>query len=234
MNSQISDVSRVYRSKDQAKQWYDKISRFYDCFAGVFEKKYKDRGLDRLSINRGETILEIGFGTGYCLIKIAELVGEKGRVFGIDISSGMREVSRQRLEKAGLLDRAELYGGDAVQLPFKDNKFDAVFISFTLELFDTPEMPEVLSEINRVLKPKGRIGVVSMSKDDDKSLLLRVYEWIHTKFPQYVDCRPISVEELIKDAGFGIVHKERVKVVGLPVTIVVGAKVSSTTNFSQS
>jgi len=77
-------------------------------------------------------------------------------------------------------------------------------MSFTLELFDTPEIPKVLAKIKRVLKPKGRLGVVSMSREDGKSLLLRLYEWAHKKFPQYVDCRPIYVAESIKDAGFEI------------------------------
>nr|WP_255453743.1 class I SAM-dependent methyltransferase [Thermococcus sp. LS1] len=167
--------------------------------------------------------MEIGFGTGHCLKKMAELVGEEGKVYGIDISSGMLEVSKRRFEKAGLLDRVELYCGDASKLPYEDNKFDAVFMSFTLELFDTPEIPKVLNEIKRVLKPGGRLGVVSMSKEGG-NVLLRLYEWLHEKFPQYIDCRPIYVEQSIREAGFEIKHKERVWLFGLPGEIVIGIK----------
>ena len=224
MNLKNRKVLRVYRTKAQAKKAYDKISRFYDYFAGVFEKKYRNRALELLDIKKGEIVLEIGFGTGHCLKKMAELVGEEGKVYGIDISSGMLEVSKSRLEKAGLLDRVELYCGDALNMSYEDYKFDAVFISFTLELFDTPKIPKVLAEIKRVIKSNGRVGVVSMSKDKERSMLLKLYEWIHKKFPQYIDCRPIYVEESIKGAGFMIKYKEKVRLFGLPGEIVIAVK----------
>ena len=102
------------------------------------------------------------------------------------------------------MERVEPNCGDALKMPYEDNKFDVVFMSFTLELFNTPEIPKFLYEIKRVLKPNGRLGVVSMPKEDGDSILLRVFEWIHKKFPQYVDCRPIYVEQSIKGAGFKI------------------------------
>jgi len=224
MNSKNHQVLRVYRTKAQAKESYDKISRFYDYFAGVFEKKYRNMALERLNLERGEIVLEIGFGTGHCLKQMAESVGENGKVYGIDISSGMLEVSKKRLEEAGLLDRVELYCGDALKMPYEDNKFDAVFMSFTLELFDTPEIPKVLNEIKRILKPNGRLGVVSMSKEDGDSILLRLYEWIHKKFPQYADCRPIYLEQSIKDAGFKMEYREKVKLFGLSGAVVIGLR----------
>jgi demethylmenaquinone methyltransferase/2-methoxy-6-polyprenyl-1,4-benzoquinol methylase len=158
---------------------------------------------------------------------MAEAVGEEGRVYGIDISSGMLVASRRRLEKAGLWNRVELVCDDAMKLPYADNKFDAVFSSFALELFDSPEIPQVLAEIRRVLRPNGRVGVISMSEEDGASPLLKLYKWLHQKLPQYVDCRPIYVEQSIKDAGFGIQHKERVSLLGLPGDIVIGTKPAS-------
>ena len=69
----------------------------------------------------------------------------------------MVELARQRLANAGWLDRANLHCGDATQLPYDTGRMNAVFMSFTLELFDTPEIPKVLSECHRVLRPGGRI-----------------------------------------------------------------------------
>jgi len=221
MNSKNQNVSRVDRTKAQAKKSYDRISHFYDYFAGGFERNYSNVALEQLNIKKGETVLEIGFGTGHCLKQIAKLVGKTGKVYGVDISSGMLEVAKKRLEKASLMDRVELYCGDAVKMPYDEHLFDAVFMSFTLELFDTPEIPMILNEIKRVLKFEGRLGIVSMSKEDGKSILLKLYEWAHEKIPNYVDCRPIYVEQSIKEAGFEIKNKEKVKVFGLPLEIVV-------------
>ena len=178
--------------------------------------------LEQLNIKGGETVLEIGFGTGHCLMQIAKSVGKEGMVYGVEISSGMLEVTKNRLKKAGLLDRVALYCGDATKMPYNEHKFDAVFMSFTLELFDTPEIPVILDEIKRVLKSEGRIGVVSMFREEGRSILFKLYEWAHKKFPNYADCRPIYVEQSLIEAGFKIINKRKVKVFGLPLEIVIG------------
>jgi ubiquinone/menaquinone biosynthesis C-methylase UbiE len=227
MSSDPHTVLRVTRTKAQAKESYDRMSPFYDYFAGIFERNYRNRALKRLNITAGETVLEVGFGTGHCLKQMAEAVGEEGKVYGIDLSSGMLAASKRRLEKAGLWNRVELTCDDALKMPYADNKFDTVFSSFALDLFDSPEIPKVLAEIRRVLRTSGRVAIISMSKEDGASLLLKWYERLHRKLPQYVDCRPIYVEQSMKDAGFGIQYKERVSLLGLPGDIVIGTKLSS-------
>lgn len=215
-------VLRVTRTKAQAKTTYDRIAPVYDYVAGVFERSHRDLALKRLNIKTGETALEIGFGTGHCLQQIAEAVEEKGRVYGIDISSEMLLTSRRRLQKAGLLSRVQLACGDAATMPYAESMFDVVFSSFSLELFDSPEIPTVLAEIKRILRPTGRVGIVSMSNEGGVSLLVGLYDWLHVKFPKYCDCRPINLEESLRHAGFAIQHRERISLLGLPGEIVVG------------
>ncbi len=227
MKLDLHAVARVTRTKAQAKTSYDRMSSFYDYFAGVFEQKYRTMALKRLQIARGEIVLEIGFGTGHCLERMAEAVGEEGKVYGIDISSGMLAASQRRLEKAGLWPRVELTCDDALNMPYADGKFDAVFTSFALELFDSPEIPQVLAEVRRVLKPKGRLEVASMSKGDGDSKALRLYEWLHKKLPQYVDCRPIFVRKSVEDAGFHILDVTDVSLLGLPGQLALAEKPST-------
>ena len=225
--SRAPGILPVPRTREEAKRTYDRISRYYDYLAGPFERKCAEMALERLSIGKGETVLEIGFGTGHCLKRIVESVGPKGKTYGIDISTGMMEISKKRLERADLEDRVKLFCGDAASLPFDDSTFDAVFMSFTLELFDTPEIPKVLEQIKRVLKPDGRLAVVSISKENGKSIFLRLYEWTHNKWPKYVDCRPIYVEQSLIDAGYKIKSKEKVKIFRLPAEIIVAVKIIS-------
>ena len=78
-------------------------------------------------------------------MQLAEAVGPEGKVFGIDLSEEMRARARERVEKEHVIDRVELSCGDATRLPYPDGSMDAVFVSFTLELFDTPEIPQALA-----------------------------------------------------------------------------------------
>jgi ubiquinone/menaquinone biosynthesis C-methylase UbiE len=216
-----NEISRVTRSKNDARMFYNRISKLYDFFEGDFEKKYIQMGIKNLTVNKGDVVLEIGIGTGKSIIEFAKLVGNSSRVYGIDISEGMLNVTRMKLKKEGLLDRVKLIQEDAVNLSFKNNFFDKVFMSFTLELFDISEIPKVLSECHRVLKESGYIGVVALSKKNS-NVMVRIYEWLHGVFPRILDCRPIFVEEAFKNEDFKIVDSSIASMWGLPVEIVIG------------
>ena len=165
-----ASIKRVKRSKEAARASYNRMSRWYDMIAGSTEKKYRDWGLEKLSAQPGETILEIGFGTGHCLAALANAVGSTGRVIGLDISDGMLAIARERLQAEGLSARVNLHLGDAANLSFIEaNSLDGVFMSFTLELLDNPEIPRVLQECYRILKTGGRLAVVSMTKTNPAS-----------------------------------------------------------------
>lgn len=220
--STLKPVSRVTRSREEAKLNYDRLSRWYDIFAAS-EKKYKEKGLQKLNVKEGETVLEIGFGTGQYIVALAQLVGDSGKVYGIDISEGMVDITVSRVEKAKLSERVVLMTGDSINLPFDNNFFDAVLMNFALELFDTPEIPAILEECKKVLHPQGRICVVALSKKGGGSMV-RLYEWVHHLFPRYVDCRPIYVQTVLEDAGFHIVDVAIDSMWGLPVEIVLAKR----------
>lgn len=215
-------VSRVTRSKEQARIGYNQMSRWYDFISGSSEKKYRDLGLQKLDAREGEQVLEIGYGTGHCILTLAQAVGSSGSVCGMDISDGMRAISEARARAAGLAERVDLRTGDAASLPFEMDRFDAVFMSFTLELFDTPEIPRVLAGCFQVLRPGGRIVVVSLAKK--AGLAVDIYEWFHERMPVSVDCRPILAQDDLAAAGFEIRSVDSLTMWGLPVEIILAVK----------
>ena len=220
---QQSDVLRVFQSKRETKAFYNKISRVYDFLSDRSEAPVRNAALQLLAATKSERLLEIGFGTGHCLVALAKAVGPAGKVYGLDLSDKMVELARQNLAREHLLARSKLICGDAARLPYPDNSLDAVFMSFTLELFDTPEIPKVLTECKRVLRPGGRIVVAGMTKKDASGLVFMAYEWSHRHFPNFVDCRPIYVQRAIENAGFVVCKTLRMKI-WVPVAIVLGVK----------
>jgi len=217
-------MSRVTRSKQEAKSTYDLLSRWYDLFVGKSERKVIEAGLRMLRIREGETVLEIGFGTGHALLALAQSVGKSGWVYGIDISEGMLNVTHAKLAKTGCADRVALACGDAANLGFTTGFFDAIFMSFALELFDTPEIPVVLRACRWVLRDNGRICIVAMSKGDKTNWATRLYEWAHKKIPTYVDCRPIHVQTALEEAGFRVTDTTEMSMWGLPTAIAMATK----------
>jgi demethylmenaquinone methyltransferase/2-methoxy-6-polyprenyl-1,4-benzoquinol methylase len=209
-----SEMERVTRSKEQARESYNAMSHWYDIFTSS-EKRFTDIGIKMLDTQPNQSVLEIGCGTGYALTKFAD----KGtKVIAIDLSEKMLRAARRKNQGKSI----SLFQADGLFLPFSMDQFDNVFISFTLELFDTPEIPKVLNESHRVLKENGKLVVVSLAKQNTTAV--RIYEWFHRRMPTLVDCRPIYLQPTLKEAGFKI-EKSVVKTMwGLPVEVTIVRK----------
>jgi len=213
----------VFTSKRETKAFYNKISRVYDLLSDKSEAPVREAALGLLAATEGERVLEIGFGTGHCLVVLAKAVGASGKVHGIDLADEMVELAGLNLTREGLLPRVDLACGDASRLPYRSAGINAILMCFTLELFDTPEIPKVLAECMRVLKPGGRIVVAGMTKKDARGIAVKAFEWTHRHFPNFVDCRPIYVRREVGQAGFKVSKAIRMKV-WVPVAIVLGVK----------
>lgn len=207
----------VLHSRAETQRLYDRISRA-GLLEGTFEARLIRDGLELLATEEGEAVLEVGPGPGRALVPLAQTVGRAGRVCGVDLSRGMIEVARRRLQRTGLADRVALLWGDALALPLRGGAFDGAFMSFVLESFDTPEIPSVLAEVRRVLRPGGRLGLVSLSRRGP-SVVRRVYEGLHARWPRVVDSRPIRPALSLDEAGFDVTRGRDRRLFGLPVDV---------------
>lgn len=209
------------------RRFYDRIADAYDFIADSNERAARQAGVAALNLKPAESVLELGFGTGNEVLDLAGLVGPAGKVAGIDISPGMLAVANRKLAAAPPAAPVDLRVGDARTLPFPDAAFDAVYTSFTLELFPAGDIPVVLGEARRVLRPGGRVGVVSMATvrpGHHTSALERVYVWMHRHFPHLVDCRPIDTEGVVTAAGFRVATVQDLEIWTMPVRVVVGER----------
>lgn len=209
----MSALLPIKRSKAQARRFYDRISGIYDVLTAS-EKPVIKQGLDLLDVQPGEHVLEIGCGTGSALQWIHNNASTPAGVLGLDLSRQMLLKSQQKTSR--LQHPPLLIQGDGVKLPLAKAAFDAIFMSFTLELFSEAEIKTVLGECRRALKPSGRLGVVSLA-DTPRTLPLRLYELAHQLFPVAVDCRPIPVIDLLQTNGFEVKTAIKERNWGLPI-----------------
>jgi ubiquinone/menaquinone biosynthesis C-methylase UbiE len=216
-------IARVLQTKDQTRAFYNKIARVYDLLAERSEEPMREIAVQMLAPAPGERLLEIGFGTGHVLAKLARAAGPTGQVVGLDLAENMLAHARELLEREHLADRVTLDLGDAEDLPYAVDSFDGIFMCFTLELFDTPDIPRVLAQCRRVLRPGGRIVVAAISKETKPGFVLRAFEWTHRHFPNLLDCRPIYVRRSLEAAGFNV-DETRLESMWVPVEIVRAGK----------
>ena len=208
------NIERINRPHEQARNSYNAMSRWYDLFTSS-ERQFTDIGVQMLDVQGNESILEIGCGTGHAL---TEFASKSKQVFAVDIAEKMLKNARRK----NAANKIGFCQADGLSLPFPADQIDVIFISFTLELFDTPEIPSVLEECKRVLKLNGRIGIVSLAKQDRTSV--RIYEWFHRQMPVIVDCRPIYLQNMLVDAQFHVQKSSIETMWGLPVEIVIAEK----------
>lgn len=150
--------------KEQMAKMFNNISHRYD-FLNHFlslgiDRTWRKRAIGLLKASKPRFILDVATGTGDFAIQAMELQPEK--VTGIDISEGMLEKGREKVEKLRLTSKIELLKGDSEDLKFGDNTFDAVTVGFGVRNFE--DLEKGLSEIHRVLKPGATFVVLEFSR----------------------------------------------------------------------
>lgn len=122
-------ILRVFQSKNQTRAFYNTISRVHDLLSERSEAPMRKTGLDLLNAQPGESILEIGFGTGHTLVALARSVEAKGTVYGLDLSDQMAKFAKENVTKVKFSARVKIRCGDAAHLPHPDNSMDESYAS---------------------------------------------------------------------------------------------------------
>jgi len=142
---------------------FDTISKEYDGLNRVIsfgiDVKWRKKVVAIVGKKNPDTILDIATGTGDLAINLAKTNASK--IVGFDISPGMLEIGKKKITQKNLNNKIEMVLGDSEKMPFDDNSFDAITVAFGVRNFENLE--QGLSEILRVLKPKGTFVILETS-----------------------------------------------------------------------
>lgn len=157
-DASTSKKQQVATMFDDIAGKYDFLNRFLS--AGI-DIGWRKKALKQLIEIAPKQLLDVATGTADIAIMAANIL-KPTKITGIDISDGMLEVGRKKVEKAGLQNTIELLNGDSETISFADNTFDAVTVAFGVRNFENLE--KGLNEIKRVLKPGGKLVILEFSK----------------------------------------------------------------------
>ncbi|OBX07016.1 ubiquinone biosynthesis methyltransferase UbiE [Gallibacterium salpingitidis] len=140
----------------------DKYDLMNDLLSFGIHRVWKRFTIDCSSVRKGQKVLDLAGGTGDFTAKFSRLVGETGQVILADINDSMLQVGREKLRNLGVVGNVEYVQANAEMLPFADNTFDCIVISFGLR--NVTDKDKALRSMYRVLKPGGRLLVLEFSK----------------------------------------------------------------------
>jgi phosphatidylethanolamine/phosphatidyl-N-methylethanolamine N-methyltransferase len=181
---------------------YEKLASVYDFVFGPTLHPGRVQAIQRMGIQAGERVLEVGVGTGIN----AALYPRSCSVTGIDLSGSMLEKARERVAKKGLTN-VRLLEMDAADLKFGDNSFDIVYAPYLISV--VPDPVAVVREMGRVCRPGGRIILLNHFRSANPLLA-----WIEraispftvhigfksdldlTAFLTQADLQPVSIEKV--------------------------------------
>ncbi len=156
--STLSKKEQVATMFDNIAPKYDFMNRFLS--AGI-DIGWRKKAIAQLADIKPNKVLDVATGTADVAIMMQKLLQPQS-IIGIDISEGMLEVGRQKINAKGLQQSIQLYNGDSAAIAYADNNFDAVTLSFGVRNFE--HLEKGLSEILRVLRPGGKLVVLEFSQ----------------------------------------------------------------------
>jgi len=169
-DSQLGKKQQVAAMFDKIAFRYDFLNRFLSGGIDIYWRRRAIRELMAGKTNIGGaaqaaappmSILDVATGTGDMAIMMTRHI-PSSHITGIDISTGMLDMGRQKINRLGLQEKIDLQTGDSEAIHFPDNHFDAITVAFGVRNFENLE--QGLQEMLRVLKPGGRLVVLEFSQ----------------------------------------------------------------------
>lgn len=164
-------------------EMFDRIAGSYDFLNHLLslniDRSWRRKAINELKVLKPNRILDVATGTAD--LAIAALNLDPVHITGVDVSPGMLEIGRKKIDRLGLTDKIELIRSPGENLPFPDDSFDAAMVAFGVRNFDDPA--KGLSEILRTLRPGGKLVVLEFTLPDKKWMLDLYRFYFHRILP---------------------------------------------------
>jgi demethylmenaquinone methyltransferase / 2-methoxy-6-polyprenyl-1,4-benzoquinol methylase len=160
--TQVPKQEKVKRVAEVFHSVADKYDVMNDLMSFGIHRIWKKVTIEYSSVRKGQKVLDLAGGTGDLTAKFSQLVGDDGLVVLADINESMLKVGRDKLRDKGLFKNIEYVQANAEELPFVDNYFDCITISFGLR--NVTDKEKALRSMWRILKPGGRLLILEFSK----------------------------------------------------------------------
>ncbi len=162
--NEIKPLRQEGPSRHEVWRMFDRIARKYDFLNHILslnrDKSWRKRMANHLPDRSGLEILDLATGTGDQLLALYDSGKVKSGV-GMDLASQMMAIAGDKISARGLTSALSLVRGDGVRMPFADNSFDIVSITYGIR--NMPDVLQALCEMKRVLKPGGRALILEFS-----------------------------------------------------------------------
>ena len=183
------ETIKPYNNGDKAtqvEQMFDNIAPTYDALnhrlSWDIDRSWRKKAIKQLAPYRPQAILDIATGTGDFAILAADML-KPARLVGADISEGMMEIGRKKVEERGLQQIISFEKEDCLHLSYADRTFDAVTAAFGIRNFSN--LDQGLREMCRVLKDGGHLSVAELTSPVSFPMKQLFHIYSHTVLPVY-------------------------------------------------
>lgn len=224
---QVTPYNTDSSKKQQVEDMFDNIAEKYDFLNRTLsmniDVSWRKKLVKWLSADQPKTILDVATGTGDLAIALQK--GTGADIVGLDLSQQMLNVGIDKVKRLQLDKKIKMMKGDAENLPFEDNNFDAVTVAFGARNFENLE--KGLNELKRVVKPGGSVYILEFSKVEGfmrpfymfyfKNILPRIGKMVskdsraYTYLPDSVQAFPYGegMRKILLNCGFTtVVYKK--------------------------
>jgi phosphatidylethanolamine/phosphatidyl-N-methylethanolamine N-methyltransferase len=204
---------RAFMQESSTQKIYDIHSVFYDMTFGRLVRRRIASAISHMNIGPTDRVLDLGIGTGASLNYYQP---NRGRIIGIDLSSGMLREARKKIRERGLVNTT-VFQADAMQLPFGDNTFDHVFVSHVISVVSDPY--RLVREAQRVAKPGSRIVIVNHFQSTNR-LIAMVEKWLCPLCTRLGWRSDLALQDLIRRTGAEVDYRYKLESLDLWETVV--------------